>query len=166
MELTNNKKQYISSDIERTIDVYGDMLFRICYIILKSRFDAEDAVQETFIKFFQKAPDFVSEEHKKAWLIKVATNKSRDISKTRKSHNFIDVETVAEQSREEDYTYVTDALMSLPDKYKTVLYLHYVEGYKSAEIAKIIGKTDSAVKMRLKKGRELLKEKLEERHNG
>ena len=68
-----------TDSIEAMIQIYGNMLFRLCLITLGNASDAEDAVQETFIKYFQKAPAFECAEHEKAWLITVATNKCKDI---------------------------------------------------------------------------------------
>ena len=69
----------------------------------------------------------------------------------------VDIEQVKEFVKNESDTEIIDALMTLPEKYKIVLMLHYVEEYSTKEIAEMIGKTSSAVKMRLQKGRALLK---------
>ena len=68
-----------TDSIEAVMHTYGNMLFRLCLIALGNVSDAEDVVQETIIKYMQKAPKFNNKEHEKAWLIKVATNKCRDI---------------------------------------------------------------------------------------
>ncbi len=144
--------------IEKTIDTYGNMLFRLCLITLGNASDAEDAVQETFIRYFQKAPDFEHAEHEKAWLITVATNKCRDILRFRNRHRFVDIDEITEYTQDfTDHT-IMDALLRVPDKFRMVLVLYYVEEYSIDEISKIIGKTSSAVKMRLQKGRRLLRE--------
>ena len=78
-----NTPQWPADDIETLISQYGDMLFRLCLIMLKNKSDAEDAVQETYIKYFQKSPSFESKEHRKAWLIRVATNQCRDMLRYR-----------------------------------------------------------------------------------
>ena len=142
---------------EYIIDKFGNMLFRICFVMLGNSFDAEDAVQETFIKYIQETKGFESEEHIKAWLIRVATNKSRDILRFRFKHTELNLEDLSELSVENEDGEIISVLYDLPEKLKIVLYLYYVEEYKVDDIAKIIGKTPSAVKMRLKKGREELK---------
>jgi len=150
-----------ADDIEIIMDTYGNMLFRLCLITLGNANDAEDAVQETFIRYFQKAPLFENDEHEKAWLITVATNKCRDILRFRRRHNYVDIDEINEYTQDiTDHT-IMDALLRVPDKFRMVLVLHYVEGYSIEEISKMIEKTSSAVKMRLQKGRRLLREAFE-----
>ena len=145
-----------TDDIERIMQTYGNMMFRICLTATGNESDAEDAVQETLIKYFQKAPHFADAEHEKAWLITVATNKCRDILRYRKRHPVTDIEEAKELTADNEESGILDVLMTLPEKYRTVLVLYYVEEYTTGEIAKIIGKTASAAKMRLQKGRKLL----------
>ncbi len=143
---------------EQAVRTYGDMLYRISIVMLKNHADSEDAVQETFIKYMLKAPDFESENHEKAWLITVCTNKCRDILR-KQSRTTVDGEEILRNiAADEESHDILEALLELPEKFRIVMTLHYVEGYKVDEIAKIIGKTSSAVKMRLSKGRTLLKE--------
>ena len=151
------ENDFYLKNTEYIIDRFGNMLFRICFVMLGNSFDAEDAVQESFIKYIKCSKSFESEEHIKAWLIRVATNKSRDILRFRFKHTELNIDDLKEQSVEEEDGRVISALYALPEKLKIVLYLYYVEEYKVEEIARIIGKTPSAVKMRLKKGREELK---------
>ena len=144
--------------IERIIHVYGTPLYRLCLVMLGNESDAEDAVQETFIRFLQKAPRFEDDEHQKAWLITVAANRCRDLLRARKRQGQIDPGLVQEVRAEVPDSGILEALMTLPEKFRLVLVLHYVEGYRVEEIARIVGRTPSAVKMRLQKGRRLLKE--------
>jgi len=144
--------------MEEIMKLYGNMLFRLCLITLGNEADAEDVVQETMIKFMQKAPVFESAEHEKAWLITVATNKCRDILRFRTRHPIVDIEDFQGYIREMPDSGIMEALMTIPEKFRIVLLLYYVEEYSMADIAKIIGRTSSAVKMRLQKGRSLLKE--------
>lgn len=145
-----------ADDIEAIIKKYGDMLYRICVLMLKSESDAEDAVQETVISYFQKAPRFENLEHEKAWLIRVATNKCRDVLRFRQAHPQMDDEFLSNISCEKTESGVLEALAAVPEKYRLVLTLYYVEEYRIEEIAKVIDRTASAVKMRLQKGRSLL----------
>ncbi|MBQ8800570.1 MAG: RNA polymerase sigma factor [Lachnospiraceae bacterium] len=144
--------------IEDVMETYGTMLFRLCLVSLGNASDAEDAVQETLIKYIQKKPVFETSEHEKAWLITVATNNCRDMLRFRIRHPVIDVEEIKEYTTEEPDSGILEALLTLPEKFRMVLTLYYVEEYSVGEIAKIIGKTASAVKMRLQKGRILLGE--------
>ncbi len=145
--------------IEAIVNTYGNILYRLCYVILKNESDAEDVVQETIIKYLEKKPSLASYEHTKAWLITVAKNKCKDMLRYKKRHFHVDIDEMIETPTTSSDAGVLDALMTLPEKFRLVLILYYVEEYKVEEIAKIIGKTSSAVKMRLQKGRQLLKEK-------
>lgn len=141
------------------VDKYGDMLYRISLLILKNTADAEDAVQETFIKYFTKAPEFTDGEHEKAWLITVATNKCRDMLRYRTRHETESEELLNTYAVEKSDSGILEALMELSDKYRIIMVLFYVEQYKIDEIADITGVSVSAVKMRLSRGRKLLEEK-------
>lgn len=147
-----------TGDIEKTVHAYGNSLYRLCYVMLNNEKDAEDVVQDTFMKYIEKGPSFADSEHEKAWLITVAQNRCRDLLRQRKWYSQTDVEVVQEYIVPTENSSILDALMTLPEKFKLVLALYYIEEYRVDDIAKIIGKTPSAVKMRLQKGRRLLKE--------
>ena len=154
----NNPSVRPAEDVETVIERYGNMLYRLCILMLKNESDAEDAVQETYIKYFQKAPSFESKEHQKAWLIRVATNKCRDMLRFRVRHPQIDDEDLGKFVSESSDSGILEALTMVPEKFRLVLTLYYIEEYRIEDIAKIIGRTTSAVKMRLQKGRKLLEE--------
>lgn len=147
------------TDTESLIDLYVDMLYRICLVELQNEADAEDAVQETFIRFIKKRPRTDSDEHTKAWLIRTAVNYSRDIKRRNRIRATEDIELfcerIADTSSGESDGAVIRVLMSLPEKFSRVMMLHFVEELDYKTIAGIIGRTESAVKMRIKKGREL-----------
>ena len=148
-------------EIKELVDRYSSLIFRISYCILCNSADSEDAVQETFLKYITKAPEFNDEEHRKAWLIKVSANISKNMLMfrlRRETVNIDDIENIGiDQSDYETF----ELIMSLPAKYKIVLTLYYVEGYKCNEIAQIINISEEAVRKRLQKGRELLKKEIE-----
>ena len=147
-----------ADSIEAIMHTYGNMLFRLCLVTLGNASDAEDAVQETLIKYLQKAPEFEDAEHEKAWLITVATNKCKDMLRFKSRHPVVDIDEIKEYTKDASDSGILDALMTLPDKFRVVLVLYYVEEYSIEQIARVIGKTTSAVKMRLQKGRRLLRE--------
>lgn len=155
MESTSERP---ADELERVMQTYGNMLFRIALITLGNASDAEDAVQDTLIKYMQKAPKFREREHEKAWLIKVVSNTCKDALRFRSRHQTEDIEEIQEFSKEASDTGILEALMNLPEKFRVVLTLYYVEEYSIETIAKVIGRTTSAVKMRLQKGRKLLEE--------
>lgn len=145
-------------EIEEAVHTYGDLLFRICLVMLGNESDAEDAVQDTILRFMQKAPPFASAEHEKAWLIKVAANRCRDMARFRRKHVPLDPAGLREYVSAPESCGIIEALMALPEKFRIVMTLYYVEEYHVQEIARMIGRSDSAVKMRLQKGRRLLEE--------
>ena len=150
------------AEIKELVEKYSSLIFRISYCILCNIADAEDAVQETFLKYITKAPEFNDEEHRKAWLIKVSANISKNMLMfriKRETANIDDVENIG-IDRSDFETF--ELIMSLPSKHKIVLTLYYIEGYRCKEIAEIIGINEDAVRKRLQKGRELLRKKIEE----
>jgi len=150
--------QQPAEDMETVLHRYGDMLYRLCVLMLKNESDAEDVLQETMIKYYRKAPAFEDAEHEKAWLIRVAANQCRDLLRFRWRHPQVDAEYLEKIVTESSDSGILEALTALPEKYRLVLTLYYIEDCRIAEIAKIIGRTPSAVKMRLQKGRALLKQ--------
>lgn len=143
--------------VQQIVNKYSDMLFRICYCILCSKVDAEDALQDTFVKLITKAPEFTDDEHEKAWLIKVATNISRNMLMLRLRRSTTNLDDIAEIGVKDEDSEVFGAIMGLPVKYKIPMVLFYVEGYKTNEIADIMQISCEVVRKRLQKGRELLK---------
>lgn len=139
------------------VNTYGDMLYQICYVSLRNHADAEDAVQEVFLKYLTRAPDFNDDAHEKAWLITVAVNQCKNMLRAQRSVP-TDPELLHPPDNDPGQSAVLAALMQVPEKFRIVLTLHYVHGYKVNEIAKMIHKTPSAVKMRLSKGKQLLAE--------
>lgn len=152
--------QMPEKDMERVVEQYGTVLYRACLVTLGNHADAEDALQETLLKYLCKSPVFRDGEHEKAWLIRVAVNQCRDAIRARKRREKYEREServcFLNAERGEEDGRILDALCSLPEKFKTVLFLHYVEEYKVSEIAELLSLTQSAVKMRLQKGRTLL----------
>lgn len=147
-------------EIERIVDEYASELFRLCLVMLKNTHDAEDAVQDTLLSYLQRAPEFESRESERSWLLTVAANRCRDSLRRAKRHPSVSMDELTELGATDEHVLVLDALMALPEKFRLVLTLHYVEGYSTSEIAGMIGRTPSAVKMRLQKGRRLLEDTL------
>ena len=143
--------------IEYLLQQYGNSLFRLCLFMLKNESDAEDAIQETFLKYLQKAPAFADTEHEKAWLFRVASNTCLDLLRYQQRHPREELDLLRYMSAEPQDPEILESLLGLPEKYRLILILYYVEGYRINEIAEIIKKSPSAVKMRLQKGRKLLK---------
>ena len=113
-----NTSEWPADDIDTLIANYGDMLYRLCLIMLKNESDAEDVVQETYIKYFQKTPTFESREHQKAWLIRVATNKCRDTLRFRVRHPHIDNEDINKFVSDSSDSGILEALTMVPEKWQ------------------------------------------------
>lgn len=149
-------------EITRVMDVYGGCLYRTACVMLGKPEDAQDILQETLIKYMEKAPAFKSEEHEKAWLLKVTGNLCRDFLRFNRRHRHLSLEQAAEICAEQEDQEIIKEVILLPAKYKIVLLLFYVEGYQAKEIAHMIGITESAVKKRLQRGRELLRRRIDQ----
>lgn len=148
--------------IEQMVLEYSSMLYRICVVMLGNEADAQDAVQDTFCRYLERAGNFTDKEHEKAWLIKVAQNRCRDMWRFRLRHPQVDIAEITAGYEDPEYSEVLTELISLPLTIKSVVYLHYIEGYKVAEISKLLGISVNAVKKRLQKGREMLRLKMGE----
>lgn len=146
--------------LEEAYDAYGTAVYRLAMAYLGRHADAEDVTQEVFLKLFSKAPAFRDGEHEKRWLLRVTANLCRDQLRSPR-YNTLALEDDYPM-REPELFGVADAIVRLPETYKAVIHLHYYEGYSVAEVAMILHLSTSAVKMRLKRGRELLKFELEE----
>ncbi len=150
-----------NEDLESVIDRYSDMLYKICFLILKNEHDTRDVLQETFLTYYTKNRGFESEEHKKAWLIKVSQNKCKEFLRFHKRHAALPLEEM------EETLIITDGLRGserellslvwdLDYKLKSVVILHYIEGYSVNEIASILKMSPAAGKKRLQRAREKL----------
>ena len=155
------KNIHSEEEIKELVEQYSSLIFRISYCILYNPQDAEDAVQETFLRYLTKAPEFVSEEHRKAWLIRVSANISKNMQMFKLRRETVSIDDIENVGIARDDFEIFELIMSLPAKYKIVMTLYYVEGYKSKEIAEIIDVNEDAVRKRLQKGRELLKVEFE-----
>lgn len=164
-EVVSNDSYTDKRYIETAVEKYSKMLFSLCISILKDYDDAEDAVQDTFIKYMTKAPGFRDSEHEKAWLIKVATNICKSELRLRKRNNSMSLDDVGEIGVSEEDSGVFEAIMSLPARYNVVMNLHYLEGYTASEISGILGINADTVRKRLQNGRNKLKKELEKMNN-
>lgn len=117
-------------------------------------------MQDTLLSYLQHAPEFESRGSERSWLLTVAANRCRDSLRRAKRHPSVSMDELTELGATDEHALVLEALMALPEKFRLVLTLHYVEGYSTSEIAGMIGRTPSAVKMRLQKGRRLLEDTL------
>ena len=148
---------------DKLTEKYFDMVYRLAVSQTKDKAHADDVVQEVFLRFFKYEKAFESEEHVKAWLLKVTINCSRDVflnSWFKKTTSLTEVkdEPVFDSQEKSDIYY---AVSELPQKYRGVIHLFYYEGYSVSEIAKIMDAKESTVKSQLHRAREMLKEKFQ-----
>jgi RNA polymerase sigma-70 factor (ECF subfamily) len=162
MESFQCADQWVSRDwILEKYELHKTMLFRIAFSYLGNKYDCEDVIQEAFIKLCYKAPDFPSDEDEKRWLIRVTVNLCKNHLRSFWHRNKVNIDDLVELAAEPTDTEVLQEILKLPNKYHIVLHLYYFEGYKISEISDILKLSESGVKMRLKRGRELLKIELE-----
>lgn len=148
--------------IEEVVKKYSPMLYRICVVMLGNEADAQDAVQDTICRYLECRKEFRDGEHEKAWLIKVAQNRCRDMRRFQMRHPQVAIDEITASYENPEYSQVLAELVALPLPVKAAVYLHYIEGYKTAEVSEILGISVNAVKKRLQRGRKLLRLRLEE----
>lgn len=150
-------------EVNRAVEKYADTVFRICILHLKNKSDAEDIFQEVFLKFALNDKEFENANHEKAWIIRVTVNACKDLIKSVFRSRTVSIDeliSVADEEKE-DLSYVLEAVLKLPVKYRDAIYLHYYEGYSALEIGKILGKKENTVYSLLSRGRDMLKTSLE-----
>lgn len=150
-------------DIDAAYRQHSDMLYRVALAQLGNDADAQDAVQDVFIRYISHAPAFDSPDHEQAWLLRTAVNRCHDIARRRKIREFLPLEdALGVAAKETDgFTEVASLLKSLPDKLREAVILHHLEGFSLEQTAKILGIGLSAAKMRILRAREILKSSLE-----
>ena len=149
-------------EMAAAIQRYGDTVRRLCMVHLKNYADTEDIFQTVFLKYALTSVSFDSAEHEKAWLIRVTLNACRDLLRSVFRSRTVSLEELVEQPAQlsADHREVLEAVLSLPAKYRDVVYLHYYEEYTAPEIARILGKNVNTVYTRLTRAKGLLREKL------
>lgn len=148
--------------ISRMVAAYSDLLLRLASARLRSTADAEDAVQEAFLRLLTARPVFRDPEHEKAWLIRTTLQRAGDIRRRAEQRN-IPLEDITEPAAPESPgSELRTAVRALPEKYGAVIHLHYYEGYSIREIAKLLGLPAATVGTRLARGRERLRQMLRE----
>lgn len=159
------KHNTINQEAERLMKEYGNNILRISYSYLHNLSDAEDILQDTLIQYLKKTPHFENASHEKAWLLRVASN----LSKNKIEYNVIrssdELNDRLVSEEKEDLSYIWDAVKSLPIQYREVIHLYYYEGYSTSDISKIINRKESTVRSDLRRGRERLKKILREAYD-
>ena len=148
-------------DVNRAIELYADTVKRICFLHLKNYHDTQDIFQKVFLKYLMYEGDFQSEEHRKAWIIRVTVNSCKDLLRDYYRKNTLSIEEAANEyvSCDENRE-ILSAVLALEPKYKDVVYLFYFEVYTACEIAEILNKKENTVYSLLSRAREKLKKEL------
>jgi len=155
-----NSSSRADRELEELYKRHIDTVYRLCYMYLKNAPDTEDAVSTVFLKLLKSPKIFQDREHEKAWLICTARNTCKDILKQWWKTRRVDLEDLPEVltwDNQDQAGTALSALLSLPEKYKTAMYLYYFEGYSVREMSDILGRKESTLQTQLAKGRELLK---------
>ncbi len=149
-------------EVNRAIEQYSNMIRRLCMIYLKNYADTEDIFQTVFLKYVLSSVSFESQEHEKAWFIRVTINACKDLLKSFFRNRTVSLDEIIEQPSEmsTDDKEVLEAVLSLPQKYKDVVYLHYYEDYTAPQISRILGKNVNTIYTLLTRSKQLLREKL------
>ena len=153
--------------VQKLAESCQSSLFAAAFSICQNAQDAEDVVQDTFVQYYTTKKEFEDEQHIRAWLIRVAVNKAKNVTRTFWRRNKISIEdymeTLVFETPEAENLFET--VMQLPEKYRIVIHLYYYDDYTVGEIAGILKLSESNVKIRLSRGRAMLKEVLKEEWN-
>lgn len=154
----------IHPPVQALIDQYKNNLYAAAFSVCKSAADAEDCVQETFIEYWSRKKDFESPAHLRAWLLRVAINKAKNKTNSFFRKNALPLEDYAQSLtfESQEASELFGAVIALPEKYRVPIHLFYYEDYSVKEIAGILHLTESNVKVRLSRGRKILKNTLQE----
>ena len=150
--------------VDEVIDKYSNMVYRLALAHMKNKHDAEDVFQDVFIRYISKPRAFESEEHRKAWLIRVTINRCRSVWSAwfRKSES-LDDSIVVEPAVQDN---LSEYLTLLPQKYRSVIHLFYYEEFSVKEISKVLGAKESTIRTWLTRARAILGKKLIETKTG
>lgn len=149
---------------EVLVELYQQNLFAAAFSVCRSVQDAEDAVQDTFLQYHTIPKEFENQQHIKAWLLRVVINRAKNIAASFWRRNTMPLEEylLSLPFQEPEDRSLMEAVLALPEKYRTVIHLFYYEDYSVRDIGSILRLTQAAVKTRLSRGRKLLKDALKE----
>ena len=153
--------------VDEVFQKYGNRIFSAAFSVCQNQADADDIVQDTLIRYYSLSKDFESESHLKAWLIRVAINRAKDLASSFWRKNKVEWEDYMNELafEEPEDSRLFEAVMRLPEKYRTVIHLLYYEDYTVEEISNILRRPEGTVKSQLNRGRKLLKNMLQEEWN-
>lgn len=144
----------------RAYEMYKNTVYAVIYHYVQNDADAADLQQEVFMKLYTCEKSFESEEHRKAWLLRVAVNQSKNHLRSAGRIVCTELDETIPAPVREDHGDVLRAVLALPEKYRIPIHLFYYEEYSVKEIAQILGMMEATVKTRLNRGRSILKKQL------
>ena len=149
-------------ELNRAIELYGDTVRRLCMVNLKNYHDSEDVFQNVFLKYALSSVVFEGPEHEKAWFIRVTVNACRDLLRSFFHSRTVTLDELYELSApaDDESRQVLEAVLSLPQKYRDAVYLHWYEGYSAPDIGKLLGKNVNSVYTLLTRSKKLLRDAL------
>lgn len=148
-------------EFDKLVEKYANTMFRCAYSYCQNRMDAEDVIQEVFLKYLKKKPKFIDENHEKAWLLRVTINVSKDYIKSfgyKKTQSLNDDIPLIDKEKSD----VWEAVSGLPPKYRIVIQLYYQENYSIKEISKLLKVKESTIGTQLGRAKEKLKRLMKE----
>ena len=148
---------------EQIVRTYADMVYRIAYRYVKNSIDADDVFSEAFLAYFKKERSFDSEEHRKAWLIRVTINCAKDLLEQRPQQQQLQEEILPDRSMPDRDTYIDlhHAIEGLRPEYREVIKLYYLDDLSVREISQILNRKENTIKTQLSRARETLRTVLE-----
>ena len=149
--------QCTPAELEQVLEMYGNTVYRMAYACMRSAMDAEDVFQDVFLRYFQKRPEFQSEEHRRAWLLRVTLNRARTIFRSAWFRHTVPLDERVAFSEPEERK-LDEALARLSGKDREMLHLYYYEELSVREIGELLGRKESTVRTQLTRARRRLAE--------
>lgn len=157
----NNQPPCTAAETEAVIRQYADTVYRLAYAYVRNKHDADDVFQEVFLRYLKRAPAFESEEHRKAWLLRVTINRAKTQLAKRRIRGTYEGEDSVPFTAPETLE-LHEALKALPPKYRTVLHLFYYEDCTAEQIGALLNRKPATVRTQLTRARALLSQILKE----
>lgn len=160
--MVKQMRKRTNMEIKAVYSRQADTVYRLCFSFMKNEWDTEDAVQTTFLKLITSGKTFENHEHEKAWLIVTASNTCKNLLK-HPQRKMADIDSLSLESRDAvSLDETLEAILALPERYKTTLYLYYYEGYPTKQIAAMLRRPASTIRNHLRVARILLRQQITE----
>lgn len=155
----------INKHAEKILNIHGNSILRLAYSYMHNMTDSEDVLEEVLIKFLEKSPDFESDEHEKAWLLRVTANICKNKLSYVKQHIADELDENLAANEKDDLSFVWNAVKKLSETQREVVHLFYCEGFSSKEISDILNRPEATIRSDLKRARDKLKGILKEEYD-